>query len=430
MDQQQNIYYLGRRSSDIATDFNANLSDAFFAGSITCYGDNRNGNIAYNVVSGIQLCDDNSIYGERNDTIYAKFFSEQCFQIAEKDPGALFLPYSIYFASMIPPELRHRAVCCNNEQVMLYLDNKINFRRWIQDLLPFPPYTIERGEEILRLIEEAIIPNEKEVVIQTEFGGGGEGTYFVIRETFSAEYASELKAAINPAVPYVVSEYVHNLCSIGVQIMVSDKEIGVYPPSIQLMNGPRYIGSDLYAFSLLDESIRNECLGIAITFGEILRDMTSMQIGNKTVSPVRNRGFFGLDLLIAQENRSPRVFVVETNPRFTGPVGLLNILCHKAGIGSVFEHNYDCFTGKRIEFDSFKKIKPNGRKRHAEITRDENGKAVSIESDNHNQEGLDQTVYQEADIYSHSVFEEIKTYNVYDDRRAFKEYLSKIADIR
>ena len=425
MKKDQKIYYIGRRSSDISTDFNANVADTFFAGSITCYGDNRGGNISYNVISGIQLSDDDSIFGRRNDAIYTKFISDQCRNIAEKDPDALFLPYSQYYASKVPQELHDRVICCNNERVVQCLDSKINFRKIFRKQLPFPKYTIEKGARILQLIEEKIIPYEREVVIQTEFGGGGEGSYIVRRETFTEEYAAWLKAEMKSTVKYVVSEYVYNLCSVGVQILVSDDEIGIYPPSIQILNGPCYIGSDLYAFSLLDEDIKNECTRIATRFGEILRDMESLNVGKETISGIRNRGFFGIDFIISEPGSSPSVYVIETNPRFTGPVGLLNVLCYKAGIGSVFKHSFDCFTGKRICFDDFRKIEPNGRKRYAEIVRDKGGQVVSLENESSNKEGLDQTVYQEEGLYSHAVFEEIKAFNVYDDRRELKKYLLK-----
>ena len=425
MKSEQKIYYIGRSSSDISTDFNANVADTFFAGSITCYGYNRDGNIAYNVISGMQLSNDDSIFRSRNNAIYTKFISEQCRNIAEKDPDALFLPYSRYYASKVPQELQNRIICCNDERVLECLDSKISFRRIFQEQLPFPKYTIESGERILQLIEEKIIPDEKEVIIQTEFGGGGEGSYFVRRDTFSEEFATWLKAEIKATEKYVMSEYVHNLCSVGVQILVSDKEIGIYPPSIQILNGPHYIGSDLYAFSLLDENIKNECTKIATRFGEILRDMECLNIGEETISGIHNRGFFGIDFLITEPGSSPSVYVIETNPRFTGPVGLLNILCHKAGIGSVFAHSFDCFTGKRTAFDDFREIEPAGRKRYASITRDEDGHVVSLEHENSNQEGLDQTVYQEEGLYSHAVFEEIKAFNVYDDRRELKKYLFK-----
>ena len=63
--QERKVYYIGRRSSDICTDFNANIPDAFFEASITCFGDNQNGNIAHNVISGMQLRDDIEVYSKR-----------------------------------------------------------------------------------------------------------------------------------------------------------------------------------------------------------------------------------------------------------------------------------------------------------------------------------------------------------------------------
>lgn len=66
--KSKNFYYIGTRLSDIATTFDANTTDAFFKGSITCYGTNTNGNVSYNVISGMQLSDNDVLYGVRPRT--------------------------------------------------------------------------------------------------------------------------------------------------------------------------------------------------------------------------------------------------------------------------------------------------------------------------------------------------------------------------
>ena len=58
------IYYVGYRESDIAVGFDACGTDPFFAGSITCYGSNENGNIAYNATTGMQF--QYELYSARN----------------------------------------------------------------------------------------------------------------------------------------------------------------------------------------------------------------------------------------------------------------------------------------------------------------------------------------------------------------------------
>ena len=173
----------------------------------------------------------------------------------------------------------------------------------------------------------------------------------------------------------------------------------------------------MFKYSQLDDEIKQECEQVAVNFGKILQNFPKTKL----------RGFFGIDMIVAKDKTTPRVFAVETNARFTGATGLLNILCHKAKIGSVFEHTYKCFKGEQTNFaDEFSKIKPNGKKRYAKVERVD-GQIVSLESekDNHNMEGLDETVWQEDGIYTYSVFEEVRGFNVQDDRKKYKKFLSK-----
>jgi hypothetical protein len=392
-------YYIGTRLSDIAVTFDAHTTDDFFAGSITCYGNNKNGNIAYNVISGIQLSDNDSIYGARNDAIYSKFFANQCRKIAAADPDARFLPYSDYYAAKVPAELRGRIICFHGEEVCRFLNSKFNFKKFIAGRIPQSEFEIMSGKKVLKLIESGEVPARRQVVIQTEYSAGGEGTVIATRE-FGVD-----KTKINPKVNYVVSEYIENMCSASVHILISANEIAAYPPNIQIMKGPSFVGSDLFAFSKLDEDVKNECIETGEKFGRLLREKFH-----------NFQGYIGIDIIITKSGR-PRVFLVETNARFDGTTGLLNILCHMAGIGSVYGHAYEATYAPATNFGPLlAKITPNGRKRYAQ-----KGEDIS----HVNKEGLDETGYQEDGFYTHAVFEEVAHYNVFDDRKEYKKYVSR-----
>ncbi|MCL2846636.1 MAG: ATP-grasp domain-containing protein [Firmicutes bacterium] len=407
------FYYIGTRSTDLATSFDANRSDPFFAGSITLYGDNRHGNIAYNVSSGIQLSTALHLR-ERNSAILKMFIKNHVTDIVAHDPSARFLPYDVGYAEKVPAKFKKRIVCCNEPALMTYLNSKFNFKKLIEGKLPQAAHIYMTGADVLAKLESGEFPNTKEVVIQTEYGSAGEGTYFATKSAMSIKkYCKSCMSKIKAHEMYVVSDFVPTHCSVSCHIQISANEVAVYPPGIQLMRGPKFIGSDLFAFSQLPVEIQEDCRATAVRFGEILREYDP-----------KARGYFGLDLIVAKSDN--KVYAIETNARFTGTTGLMNILSHKAGIGSVFEHTYEAFYAKSTNLtEKFRRITPSGRKRYAEVSRDEDG-SLHFEDGKSNREGLDKTAYQEDDIYTYSIFEEIKGYNVYDDRIALKKITSRV----
>jgi hypothetical protein len=155
---------------------------------------------------------------------------------------------------------------------------------------------------------------------------------------------------------------------------------------------------------------------MAYKFGEILRGL-----------PEKPRGFFGIDAIVGKA-KPHKVYIVETNPRFTGTASLLNILSHKAGIAGVFEYCYHAFRGERLNTKDIAKITPNGRKRYAVVKKGEDGRIVSTEAENINRDGFDGAqIQQDSFTYSHSVFEEINQYNTFDQRIKDNEFISRIA---
>lgn len=327
---------------------------------------------------------------------------------------------------MVPQELRDRVICCNDLRVLKHLNSKFNFKKLIDGKITQAPYEFLPGTEIIKRIEKGNIPNTKEVVIQAEYGAGGEGTFIATHRNFeNPKFKQQLIDMIIPNEIYVVSDFINTFCSVSVHILVSDDEIGVYPPGTMIMKGPSYAGSDLFKYSQLDDDIKQECEQAAIGFAKILQNLDNVKIDGKVLTKIKVRGFFGIDLIVAKDKIPPRVFAVETNARFTGSTGLLNILCHKAKIGSVFEHTYRCFKGEPTNFThDFAKIKPNGKKRFAEVEC-VGGHVKSRENGNHNMEGLNETVWQEDGIYTYSVFEEVRNFNARDDRKRYKKFLSK-----
>ena len=422
-----NIYYIGDVQADTAASFDANKADSFLEGSVTLYGSGKDGNVAYNSLNKVQLSDDFTKYEKRNEKIYSAFIAEQCHEIVKKDPKAVFIPYSYYFHSKIPQEYQDRVICANDPKVMIYLCNKFNFKSLINGKLQQAKFEYLTGLEVKQRMSNGTIPNEKEVVIQEPYGVSGGGTWIATKENInSAGFKRDIEEKVKDTDIYAVSDYIKNIGSISVHIQVSNNEIGIYPPGVQIMKGSAFSGTDLRAFTFLDKEAQQECIAAAKKFGEILKSIKEVTVGNETISDIDLRGYFGLDLIVAPQGQTPRVYAVETNARYTGSTSLLNILSIKAGVGSVFEHSFDAFYADKTNFgEKFAKIKPYARKRYAEVTKNEDGLLRSAEDKKRNREGLDDTTSQETDysLYTHSVFEELNRYSFMDDAVNYKNYV-------
>lgn len=214
------------------------------------------------------------------------------------------------------------------------------------------------------------------------------------------DFAADMSNKITDKQDYIVSDYIKNTHSIGIQMNIADREIAVYPPSVQIMKGPSWVGSDIFEFSKLPEDIKTECNEIALKFG-------------KMVQKKGWRGFIGIDALVGEDGR---VYVVETNPRFTGATGLLNIISHMSGTGSVYEQAYKCQNGGHIDVDAIKNILPVGRRRYANVIKKNDGKLYSTEDKSINREGFDKVNFQEDHPYTHTIYEQVGNYNAFDDR--------------
>jgi len=397
----KSIYYIGPRQTDIAVSFDGNKMDGFFKGSITRSGNNEGGNIAYNVTTGHQP----PRYCLNHKTNDSKFVIKACKEVIAQDSNAKFMTFNAYWANLVPKEYQDRVICQNDGRVLSILNSKFEFKKLIDGKLAQAGFKILKGLEVIKLIRDGTIPHKEEAVIQLEYDGVPNRTIIATKQAFKDPgFKSECISIINPNTQYVVSNFIEDLVTVSMHIQISDTEIGIYPPSVEIKNGPTYAGNDLSAFQKLDGKTKDECFKIAYKFGEMIRDMKELEHNGEKISNIRNRGYFCLDLLVPKDGSS--VFVIEVNARFAGCTGLLNILSHKAGVGSVYEHSYKCFTWQKTNFkQDFAKLDSRGIKRFAKA-KIENGLLRSAEKKDINREGLDQTTRQDKGIYTHTVFEE------------------------
>lgn len=391
----KNIYYIGYRQGDAEASFYNQTMDGYFAGSITELGNNKRGNIAHNASTRIQVSQ-NVEFDERNTRIMREFINEKCREIVAKVPDAYFYPYSPVYASYVPAELQDRILCCNNPKVFTVLDSKFQFRKIFEDVLPFAPYEYVVGSEIIKRLKDGTYPEQKEVVIQRDYGSGGFGTLVVNKEYFSNPAFKERSIKeIYPKETYLVSDYIESMCSVSLHMIISNNEVNILPSIVH-----RYIEHhkldymEFKAFTELPPDMLKQAYECGQKFGDFVR----------TSRKYRMRGWVHIDLLFGKDGK---VYAMEANPRFGGSVGCYNRLFRQAGLESVFEYNYRAFYDEKTDFaEGLKKIKPLGIYRHARVERNADGELVSIEADHVNREGFDMTLIREEDgMYTHSVYE-------------------------
>ena len=391
----KNIYYIGYRQGDAEASFYNQTMDGYFAGSITELGNNKRGNIAHNATTRIQLSQ-NVEFDERNTKIMREFINEKCREIVAKVPDAYFYPYSPVYASYVPAELQDRILCCNNPRIFAILDSKFQFREIFEDILPFAPYEYVIGSEIIKRLKNGTYPEQKEVVIQRDYGSGGFGTIVVNKKYFdNPEFKQRSIQEIHPKETYLVSDYIESICSTSLHLLVSNNEVHILPSVVHRYTEHHKLDYvEFKAFTKLPKEMLKQAYDCGRKFGEFVR----------TSKKYRMRGWVHIDLLFGKDGK---VYAMEANPRFGGEIGLENRVFRAAGLESVFEYNYRAFYDEKTDFGpGLKKIKPLGIYRHAVVERNADGELVSVEADNVNREGFDMTLIREEDgMYTHSVYE-------------------------
>lgn len=391
----KNIYYLGIKQSEAEQSFDDQTMDGFFAGSITQYGNNKRGNIAYNATSGVQLSKAIK-YAKRNDRILTRFTTEQCRHIVADDPDAWFFPFDPEIAAYVPEELKHRIICCVDPKIYAQMDSKFIFRDVFNKKLPFPPYRYMMGNELLDKIESGEYPAKKEVVAQLEYGAAGYGTYIINKKYFAnATFRRKAIADIEPDEKYVVSDYIPNIGVSSVHMLVSNNEVIVLPSAVfhSYKDHHKLSGMDLGAYQALDEKLKKETERIATVYGKYIQKSKKYPM----------RGWLHLDVMYGEDGKT---YVMEANPRVGGSIGLQNRIFREAELDSVFTYIYKCHYDEKTNFaPDIAKLVCKGRYRHARVVKDKDGELVSIEDPTINREGFDLTEVREDNIYTHSVYE-------------------------
>lgn len=311
-------YYIGIRSSDRMYD------GGYFQSDISIFSEN----------AGPEVFPVRPNQNRANKYV-VPYMTDQINRIVAQTSDCRFVFYNGTMAYNLSPELRRYFSCLNPRELLQWLNSKPDVKRWFADCgLPILPYETFLGQEITLYMLKRRFPQAEQYVIQSNYGGGGIGTFFV-----TADHFDEVQSQLQPLRQYLVSAYEKYGTSVNTHVFISDRQTVLSPGSIQIIEQEQnqlcYRGADFIAFRALPITCREQVRALSLKIANRLRERGY-------------RGVAGLDFLVTREQK---VYCMEINPRFqASSVPLDMYLQHnKSGINtadSVFALNEQAFSNR------------------------------------------------------------------------------------
>lgn len=330
---EEKIYWIGPRESDI------DAVKHLFAGSITIFGSNENGNRSFCNYKDFPMRIDHNNTSQESD----RFLVDMAREYVENDRSAKFMLYNGNIYNSIDgfkelQEKYHCILCVNDSELMDCMNDKHNFHAWLEEKANILP-VIDRSsvdyhyDTVSRLLDA---PKNCRFIIQAPVASGGSGTF--ILDQYNGE---EIEHRLNKDKKYLVSVYQENNVSVNIHAIIYSDEILFTPGSVQIMKEDdmrlMYRGADFIAYRSLDETRRAEFERQAM-------------IACKLFQAKGYRGVCGIDAIITDKN----VLLLEVNNRFQSSTNLLNFGLVERGHKSVHELNYDAFTQAKPDENDYK----------------------------------------------------------------------------
>lgn len=322
---KEKVYWIGPRESDI------DAVKGLFAGSITIFGSNENGNRAFcNYVDYPARIDHNNT-SEASD----RFLVDVAREYVEADHSVKFMLYNGNIYNSIDgfkqlQEQYNCILCINDSRLMDEMNDKHNFHEWLaKDKTVNILEVVDRTsvdyqyETVSRLLHA---PEECRFIIQAPVASGGSGTFILDKQN-----GKMIGERLNVDKKYLVSIYQENNVSVNLHAIIYSDEILLTPGSIQIMKEDdmrlMYRGADFIAYRSLDKERRAEFERQALN-------------ACKEFQRRGYRGVCGIDAIITNKG----VLLLEVNNRFQSSTNLLNFGLLENKCKSIPELNYDAFT--------------------------------------------------------------------------------------
>lgn len=325
---KEKVYWTGPRESDIEA-----VKD-LFAGSITIFGSNKNGNCSF--------CNSSAHTGRvdhNRGTEADRFILDKALELYKKDPSVKFMLYNgnAYNAFDDFAKLKDAILCRNDSELMKKLNDKNYFHRHFEEEVEEKPNVLKiiprNGADCYYSSISDLLCGEESwredcrYIVQAPVASGGNGTFILDRKN-----SNQIRERLGRNQDYLVSIYQENNISVNIHAIIYDEEILILPGSIQIMKEDddrlMYRGADFIAYKRwLDEGLRKEFIRQA-------------RIACREFQEMGYRGVCGVDAIFT----GGKVLLLEVNNRFQASTNLLNKALRENGLKTVPELNYDAFT--------------------------------------------------------------------------------------
>lgn len=321
----KNIYWIGPRLSDIMG------IEHIFKGAIVLFGNNSiNENFYCNpLCSSIKkrIDHNNNKYNE----IIGCYLKKEIKNILRHDKHAYFLWYNVTPNSLYDNTIMERSLCFNNQSLINLLTDKLRCRLLMSNHISVLPSSLVLGIDCQLEKFQKRYPGYDQFILQEPNNtSGGFGTHIFPN--------SHIGKSLNSNQDYLLSPYYKDSVSINQHIVVYEKDVMLFPPSVQLIKSIddklQYCGGDFSAISDLDSQMLKQINNASKKIGEIL-------------SLLQYRGIAGIDYIVYLD----KLYFIELNTRFQGSSIALNKILSDNGFLSLQEYHLSAFkeTYKRDE---------------------------------------------------------------------------------
>ena len=218
------IYWVGARESDIKT-------ESLFYGSITRYGIDSKKNTSFI----------NNSFTDSYDNFLLNILNEKL-NISQDN---YFMFSNQINAYKFGRQIYKHSICTNKLSIVESLNNKMFFRQFINQTVNTPPSIAMNISNYVdyNFIKSLFNNYYPEFVVQILNSGGGIGNV-IFTENDDVSVLSNLEQ------PVLITPYLKNALPINVHSAVSNTNVFVFPPSVQIISNMfNYCGSDFIKYS-------------------------------------------------------------------------------------------------------------------------------------------------------------------------------------
>lgn len=315
-----NKCYVGIRASD------CDFSNGYFKSDITIFSE-QTGAVCFPVRPN----------QNKLNKLILPYMIKHMEDLLDQSPNYRFMFYNNMMAYNFPPRFQPYFLCLNDRELIQSLNDKADMKRWLSDHgIPILSYETFLGQDITLKALRQRFPHTDCYVIQSNYGGGGIGTFLVTVSNFN-----KIQSILQPFGQYLVSAYIGSSVSVNTHIFVAEKQTVLSPGSVQIVELNQdqlcYHGADFIAFRTIPERCREQVRELSLKIANLLRKRGY-------------RGVAGLDFLVTNDLN---VYCMEINPRFQASSCLLDLYLRKeTGVGhiahSVFELNEQAFANQMV----------------------------------------------------------------------------------